>query len=167
MGTATSRKNLPSAAVDFAEPACFGAAVKFVPSRRRAAQSVARCALFASSFYLSGCSSSGASGSDGGLPADAGAEAASDAAGAADAPDCGPLVWTPSACASCTHASCCQLEEQCLSIASCVPLNECFTACGTDAGCTQGCGARYVDAISNYNAILNCQITSCASQCNE
>jgi hypothetical protein len=132
-------------------------------TRHRSAHVIGRCALMASLLYLAGCSSSGAAGSDAGLREDAGAEAATDGAG----PDCGPLVWSPGACASCTHASCCQLEEQCLAIASCVPLNACFVACGTDAGCTQGCGARYVDAISNYNAILNCQITSCASQCGQ
>jgi hypothetical protein len=145
--------------------------VKFLGSRlaarHRAALTVAVYAFFACSLHLAGCSSSGNTGSDAGLQVDAGAEAAADAAGIGDAPDCGPLVWSPSACASCTHASCCQLEELCLAIASCVPLNQCFVACGADAGCTQGCGARYVDAISNYNAILNCQIASCTSQCNQ
>jgi hypothetical protein len=88
-----------------------------------------------------------------------------DGSEAESAADCGSLGWADVACSECTHAHCCALESLCASITACAPLNECSTACGTDASCAMGCGVRYIDAISNYNAILNCQINSCQAQC--
>jgi hypothetical protein len=78
---------------------------------------------------------------------------------------CGGLVWLSAACASCTDESCCDIERLCVAIPTCAPLNACWNACDHDAGCTAGCGMQYIDAISNYNAILNCQRNACAAQC--
>jgi hypothetical protein len=118
---------------------------------------------------LAGCSGGGSSGtppSDAGpdAPSDAGPDAPSDA-GPSDGGDCGGLAWKTPACASCTHANCCSVEMLCAAIPSCAPLDACWNACGADAGCKQGCGTEYIAAISNYNAILNCQANGCSAAC--
>jgi len=137
---------------------------------------VACCALVGCS---GGGSKTGTSPGDAGL--DASTDAASDSAstvdaggldaaadadgGSPDATDCGALVWATPSCASCTSQFCCSFEEGCAAIPSCVPLSACWNACGADAGCTTSCGAQYSAAITNYNAILNCQDHSCATVC--
>jgi hypothetical protein len=79
---------------------------------------------------------------------------------------CGALNWPSSDCAACTDQSCCQVADWCGAVASCAPLSQCMDACG-DAGtsCETACALRYNDAISNYNAILNCQSSYCAASC--
>jgi hypothetical protein len=113
------------------------------------------------SWMLVGCAGGG-----GASPSDAGLDGSDDAGdGSPDASDCGGLAWGSASCASCTHASCCSLEMLCAAIPTCAPLDACWNACGADAGCTNGCGAAYSQAISNYSAILNCQSDSCAAAC--
>jgi hypothetical protein len=101
-----------------------------------------------------GCSSS--------EPVDAGEAGARDAG---QEMDCGSLAWAGTACASCTAMNCCSLESICAAIPSCTPLSECTVACGADAGCATACSAMHIDSVSNYNAVLNCQSQSCASEC--
>ena len=115
------------------------------------------------SWMLGGCAGGGTSTGDAG-PADAGSDGPEDS-GSPDAADCGTLAWKSPSCASCTQASCCAVEAICAAIPTCAPLDACWSACGADAGCTNACGAQYIDAISNYNAILNCQHNSCATEC--
>jgi hypothetical protein len=137
---------------------------------------------FIASCMLVGCTGGGTTGTPpgtGGL--DATADAAADSQGAVEgggfdaladaeggspnAADCGALVWATPSCASCTSEFCCSFEQLCAAIPSCVPLSACWTACGADAGCTSSCGAQYTAAITNYNAILNCQDHSCSTVC--
>jgi hypothetical protein len=115
---------------------------------------------------LAGCSSQGTR-HEGDASADASpGEAASDAA--SDAPsdeDCGALAWAGDGCAACTAANCCAVQALCAAIPECTPLSRCWEGCGADAGCSKACGSTYIGAISNFNAVLNCQSQSCASQC--
>jgi hypothetical protein len=117
-------------------------------------------------FVLAGCSSGGSSGTP---PMDAGqdgpVDAGEDAPPDAGASDCGGLVWKSQACTACTHQQCCSVEQLCAAIPSCAPLDACWNACGGDGGCQNGCGAQYIAAISNFNAILNCQNNACNSAC--
>jgi hypothetical protein len=127
-------------------------------------------------FALAGCTSggttgtTGAGGTTGTSPPDAGedgpSDAGTDAPADAGASDCGGLAWKTPACGSCTDEHCCDLEKLCAAIPSCAPLDACWNACGGDGGCQNGCGTQYLQAISNYNAILNCQNNSCAAVCN-
>jgi hypothetical protein len=106
-------------------------------------------------------SESGADSNEGvDAPGDAGVDGSGDGEGG-----CGSLVWSSPACASCTDQSCCNLEVLCAAIPTCVPLSACWNACDGDGGCTNGCAMQYIDAISNYNAIRNCQRNSCAAAC--
>jgi hypothetical protein len=97
---------------------------------------------------------------------DAGANEADVALDAAAA-DCGTLEWGDPACTSCTNANCCNLELLCEALASCAPLHQCWTQCGGDRSCQTACGSTYIDSISNYNAILNCQTSACLSVCRD
>jgi hypothetical protein len=109
-------------------------------------------------FFALGCSSSRA-------PSEDASSDAVQAADAGDAMDCGSLAWGAPACAACTDIHCCSLESLCAAIPSCTPLSQCTLACGADAGCAMACGATYVDSVSNYNAVLNCQSNECPSEC--
>lgn len=106
---------------------------------------------------------------DAGVPSDA-ADAGSDASDAGDGavvPEggCGDMVWPSPACASCTDQNCCSLESICSGIDACAPLNACWNGCAGDAGCTNNCATQYEGAISNFNAVLNCQFNSCRTAC--
>jgi hypothetical protein len=98
--------------------------------------------------------------------ADAGANEAEVVADAT-AVDCGALGWVDPECTSCTNAGCCELEALCATLPSCSPLHQCWTACAGDAGCQAACGTTYIDSISNYNAILNCQMSTCRTECGD
>jgi len=124
------------------------------------------------SWMLAGCASNGT----GAPPADAGLDSSDGASdtgptgdggdgGSPEAADCGTLVWSTPACATCTSQSCCGAEALCAAIPSCAPLSACWNGCGADAGCTSACGSQYAAAISNYNAILNCQSEYCSMAC--
>jgi hypothetical protein len=101
----------------------------------------------------------------------AGADAADMDAGAGDAAstdaavECGSLSFNTPACTACTAQNCCGVENLCAALVECAPLNDCWTACDADATCTRACGTKYITAISNYNAVLNCQFNTCSAVC--
>jgi hypothetical protein len=121
--------------------------------------------------FAVGCSSQtlqtpvdAAADSTGTIGGDAGGSDGADGAGPSEE-DCGTLAWAGDACAACTTARCCSVQALCAAIPECGPLALCWEGCGGDAGCTTACGDQYIPAISNYNAVLNCQANSCPAQC--
>jgi hypothetical protein len=129
----------------------------------------AKWILLGSMPWVAACASRAATGDvDSGASLDDASSDVSPDEGAIDAgpqDDCGPLEWNAPACAACTAASCCALEWLCTEIETCEPLNLCANACGGDASCVTGCGSTYIDSISNYNAVLNCQMSYCRTEC--
>jgi hypothetical protein len=61
--------------------------------------------------------------------------------------------------------NCCDVQSLCIAVPTCAPLHGCWSACAGDANCERACGDKYIDAISNYNAIINCQFNACSSPC--
>jgi hypothetical protein len=134
-------------------------------------ESLSRIALI---LLAAGCDTSGAPGATAGAGSDstagdAGLDGEFGGASDANAPDglkgCGPFVWSSPACASCMNQSCCDVEKLCAAIPTCAPLADCENSCDGSVSCQEGCGARYIDAISNYNAVLNCRFNMCAAEC--
>jgi hypothetical protein len=81
------------------------------------------------------------------------------------AAQCGFTDWGDDACTSCTAKNCCDVQSLCIAVPTCAPLDGCWSACSGDASCERACGDKYIDAISNYNAIINCQLNACSSPC--
>jgi hypothetical protein len=81
------------------------------------------------------------------------------------AAECGALDWGDGACTSCMTQNCCAVESLCIAVAGCTTLHSCWSACAGDAACERACGVKYIGAISNYNAIINCQLNACSSLC--
>ena len=79
--------------------------------------------------------------------------------------ECGFTDWGDDACTSCMAQNCCDVQSLCIAVPTCPTLHSCWSACSGGAICERACGDMYINAISNYNAIINCQLNACSSLC--
>jgi hypothetical protein len=77
---------------------------------------------------------------------------------------CGNAV-AANPCSECLYRGCCMELQTCVGDASCTALVRCTDPC-TDQACLNMCAAANMAGVPLYNAVITCQNTKCAAQCN-
>lgn len=78
---------------------------------------------------------------------------------------CGGLGSQNAACETCMENECCSEASACGNSATCLDYWDCAVACNGDAGCRDECDALYPSGAAPYEALRDCLLDNCYSQC--
>lgn len=70
------------------------------------------------------------------------------------------------ACGTCLKDKCCGLEAVCGNNHACASLVECRRLCAQgDAACAQQCADQNSSGVSDFDELVNCMASQCATEC--
>src|SRR5258705_576308 len=75
-----------------------------------------------------------------------------------------PAMANDDMCTTCLKSKCCSEINACASDAQCAGLSMCAAACADNA-CIQNCFNQFPQGLNALQAILDCQMTNCATEC--
>ncbi len=88
----------------------------------------------------------------------------SGAASSVDGGKCGVLTF-PEPCETCVETNCCSLVGLCSNNSDCLALYVgCISGCTTQS-CVDDCKAKVPSAGADFEALYQCQVSSCSSEC--
>ena len=78
---------------------------------------------------------------------------------------CGGLGSANAACETCMESKCCSEATACGTSLSCLDYWDCVVPCNGDPACRDQCDAQYPAGAAPYEALRDCLLDNCHSQC--